>query len=117
MSAEFDIQTHEPGGGVTVLRVRGRLDAAGVPVLMKRARAVRTARHDLVLNLSGVTFVASSGIGLLLALAEEFQQAGASVRLAEVSPAADSVIRLLNLGEFLSIHPDERSALGESRAA
>ncbi len=117
MSPALDIQSHEPGGGVIVLRVSGRLDASGVPVLMKRARQVRAAQHDLVLNLAGVTFIASSGIGLLLALAEEFQQAGHSVRLAEVSEAAGSVIRLLNLGEFLSIHPDERSALGESRAA
>ena len=83
----------------------------------QRKRAVRSARHDLVLNLAGVTFVASSGIGLLLAMADEFQQAGNSVRLASVSLAAQSVIQLLNLGEFLSIHPDERSALGESRAA
>jgi len=39
------------------------------------------------------------------------------VRLARVSPAVDSVIRLLNLQQFLSISPTEEQATSTLEAA
>jgi anti-sigma B factor antagonist len=116
MSSEFEIES-VASGTTTVLRVRGRLDARSAPVLTARCADVRADGRHLVLNLSGVTFIASSGVGALLALVEEYRQARTRVRLAEVSPPVDSVIRLLNLEAFLHLDATEGDATAALEAA
>ncbi|MGE5177643.1 MAG: STAS domain-containing protein [Bacteroidota bacterium] len=111
MPDEFTIVEEACRGRAAMLRVRGRLDARSAPSLLRAGSAVRDRAENLILDLSGVTFMASSGLGSLLSLTEEFRQRGLRVRLASPSPAVDSVIRLLNLHDFLAIDPSEEAAL------
>lgn len=117
MKPDFEIEATDAGETAKVLRLRGRLDARGASELTARCAEVRAANRHLVLNFSGVTFIASSGVGALLALVEEFRQSRNRVRLAEVPPAVDSVIRLLNLDQFLSIDATEGDSRSELEAA
>lgn len=98
-------------GRAALLRVSGRLDTKNATVLLGRCQEVRSSGRDLVLNLAGVTFIASSGVGALLAMVEQFRESSARVRLAELSPAVDSVIRLLNLDQFLTIDDKEDDSI------
>lgn len=116
MNQVFEVETAPVGTRVEVLRVRGKLDARSATVLMEQCARVRAAGRDLVLSLGGVTFIASSGVGALLALVEEFRQAEIQVRLAELSPAVESVVRLLNLDQFLAIDETEGAALSALEA-
>jgi anti-sigma B factor antagonist len=95
----------------TILRVRGRLDSTSAGMLVQKCATIRGTGRNLVLNLSEVSFIASSGVGALLALAEQFQDAANAVRLVSLSPAVDSVIRLLNLDQFLPIAASEQDAI------
>jgi anti-anti-sigma factor len=117
MTPDLEIESSDAGERACVLRLRGRLDARGASALTARCAAVRATNRHLVLNLAGVTFIASSGVGALLALVEECRQSRTRVRLAEVPPAVDSVIRLLNLDQFLSIDATEGDARSELEAA
>jgi anti-anti-sigma factor len=90
-----------------VLRVSGTMNARTTPDLLRKCRDVKDRHMSLVLNLSEVVFIASSGIGALLALVEEFHESGLSIRFAALSTAVDSVVKLLNLDGFLSIDRDE----------
>ena len=111
MVDEFRIQESQEGGRTVVLRVAGRLDAKSAPTLTQCCTEVRTSGQNVVLNLAGVTFIASSGLGALLSLAEEFRQAGRSIRFVSLSAAVTSVIQLLNLDQFLAIDATEEEAL------
>jgi anti-sigma B factor antagonist len=111
MHEGLEISNGTTRGRTISLRVSGRLDSRSTSQLLQRCTAVRDARRNLVLNLSGVSFIASSGIGALLALVQQFGEAGASVRLAALSEAVESVIRLLNLDQFLTIDSTEDEAL------
>lgn len=113
MSSSFEIDTDASGVHTTVLRARGVLDARSAPVLTHRCAEIRSQERHLVLNLSGVTFIASSGVGSLLALVEEFRNSTSRIRLAEVSPAILSVVKLLNLDVFLNLCPSETEAVRE----
>jgi anti-sigma B factor antagonist len=115
MADPFHVEAVQPDDRCTVLRVRGRLDSSSAAVLVQKCAAVRGAERNLVLNLSEVSFIASSGVGALLALAEQFQEAANAVRLVALSPAVDSVIRLLNLDQFLPIEASEHEALASLR--
>ena len=103
--------------GAMILRIQGNLDSKSTPVLLQHCHQVKEAGRNLVLNLSEVPFIASSGIGGLLALREEFEEAGLGVRYAALSSAVDSVIKLLNLEAFLGIDTTEDEALASLSAA
>lgn len=107
MSDDFQITSVPAREGVVVLRVSGRIDTRMASQLLHHCTEVRDAGHSLVLNLSAVTFIASSGIGALLALTEQFRDGRSHVRFAELSTAVASVIQLLNLDQFLSIDATE----------
>jgi len=99
------------------LRVTGQLNARSTPLLVRKTREVRDQEKHLILNLAQVNFIASSGIGGLLALVEEYRDAGLTVRLVELSEAVVSVIKLLNLDQFLTIDVDESHAVDALKAA
>ncbi len=117
MSNPFEVEVLERTPDVVVLRATGRLDSQSAVTMMEHCERARMAGKHLVLNLAGVSFIASSGIGALLALAEDFSQAERSLRLAEVPTSVDSVLRLLNLEQFLSIDSTEQAALEALEAA
>jgi anti-anti-sigma factor len=96
-----------------VLRLKGRLDVKTSPILLQRAAEIQANGQNLVLNLSEVSFIGSSGIGALLVLVEQFQEQAGVVRLVSPSPAVDAVIKLLNLDRFLAVDPSEEKALAE----
>ncbi|MGV9556786.1 STAS domain-containing protein [Streptomyces sp. NPDC003401] len=60
--------TGDERGGWAVLRVSGELDLVTSPLLRQRVHdEVAEGRHSLVLDLSGVDFCDSSGVGVLIA--------------------------------------------------
>jgi len=111
MTNELEFSKPEERGGTVLLRVKGRLDVKTSPILLQRVAEIQANGQNLVLNLSEVSFMGSSGIGALLVLVEQFQEQGGSVRFASLSPAVDSVVKLLNLDRFLSIDPTENESL------
>ena len=102
---------------VAVLQVRGRLDSSTADTLRERGAEVAAEGRNLILNLNGVTFMGSSGLGALLALSEEFQDQAGEVRIVDPSEAARIVIELVSLDQVLGIDPDEASALQAMKAA
>ena len=105
MSKDFAISPLEVDGRLSKLRILGRLDADSALELRAYCDRLRNQGHrHLVLDMSDVTFVASGGLGTLLALTEEFGESGGCLYLAPVSDAVRSVVRLLNLDQFLAIY-------------
>jgi anti-anti-sigma factor len=117
MSVRYAVQAAQAGTRTTILRLSGQLDAASAPRLVEQCRQTRESGRNLILNLSAVGFIASSGVGAILAIVEEYRQTPHHVCLAEVSPAVESVIRLLNLDQFLTLCASEDEALGRAEAA
>jgi anti-anti-sigma factor len=116
MPEEFRISDGMNSGKTCLLRVGGQLDARAAAQLLAHCSAICKAEKNLVLNLAEVSFIASSGIGALLALVEQFRESGCSVRFVSLSAAVDSVIRLLNLDQFLTIDPTEADAVSALEA-
>ncbi len=111
MTNELEISKPEDRGGAVLLRIKGRLDVKTAPILLQRVAEIQANGQNIVLNLSEVSFMGSSGIGALLVLVEQFQEQGGSVRFASLSPAVTSVVKLLNLDRFLNIDLTESDAL------
>jgi anti-sigma B factor antagonist len=111
MSDEFQITSLPARDGVVLLRINGRVDTKTASEMLQQCTAARRAGQHLVINLSGVGFIASSGIGALLALTEQFREGPGRIRFTSLSPAVAAVIQLLNLDQFLSIDSSEEQSL------
>ena len=113
MSQDLEMSSMENRGRTAVLRLKGRLDVKTSPLLLQKVAEIQANGQNLVLNLAGVTFMGSSGIGALLVIVEQFQEQAGIVRLASPSPAVESVIKLLNLDRFLAVDSTEEKSLAE----
>lgn len=111
MAEPFQIKETKSTRNAAVLSVYGNLDAKSTPLLVAHCQKYRGADKNVVLNLSQVEFIASSGVGGLLALMEDFTSSGLTIQLAELSTAVSSVIKLLNLDRFMTIVSREDDAV------
>lgn len=94
-------------GGCVVLAVRGEVDlSTGGRLLEAGSAALREAvGRPVVLDLSGVNFLSSSGLGLLVALHDEGRDIGSPLRVVvdETRPVIRP-IRTMGLDEVLSLY-------------
>jgi anti-anti-sigma factor len=109
--ADLVITDAEDRGRVAILRVQGRLDASTAPALLQRCAQIQALGKNLVLNLEGVSFLGSSGVGAMLMLVEQFQEQAGVVHFAALSEPARSVVELLDLTAYLAIHATEEDAV------
>lgn len=103
--------TAEVRGRSVVVRAEGRLDAKTAPRLLEHCLAAHVNGGHLVLNLAGITFLSSSGVGMLLVLAERTKSEGGSLRIVAPSPAVKGPLELLNLHRFLTLDASEGDAM------
>jgi anti-anti-sigma factor len=108
--AAYEIQSLDRDGA-RVLRVSGEIDIIGAPAL--RA-ALIPALEDVaivVLDLSEVSFLGSSGLAVLVEAREKAQPMGRELRLVCASRIVLRALEATGLRELFVVHPDLASAL------
>jgi anti-sigma B factor antagonist len=89
-----------------VLRLRGDLDMAAVGVLTAAfAETFTAAVTDVVVDLSQVDFLDSSGIRALLDGRERAQRAGAVLTVRHPVPLVETVLRVSGVAGYLGLPP------------
>ena len=82
----------------SVLRVRGQLDALSAPELRPALdRLVSDGRRDVVVDLSELRMIDSSGVGALVGLYKRVRAGGGDVRFVGVTSQPLVIFRLLRL--------------------
>jgi anti-sigma B factor antagonist len=97
------VETHRDGDGALVLQLLGELDLASVPTF---GAALALAEHDareLVIDLSGLEFVDSSGISQFLAAHERAEREGRRLRFRRGSPTVERILRISGLDQILEL--------------
>ena len=91
-------------GGAT-LRVDGDLDLASAPLLMDRAVPVLgPGGGELTVDLTGVGFCDSTGIGALIKLRQRCDQSGWRLRTVNLQPPVRRiVVDFGGLGDYLNV--------------
>lgn len=104
--------SNEQVSGITVYRVRGELVADDGCDLELRVNEALDAEHArVVLDLEGVTYVSSSGIGLLVKLAAKANAQGGRLILSSPSPFVSGVFETTRLTRFFEIAPTTGQAV------
>lgn len=90
------------------MRFNGDIDYDSAPVIRKRCTAeVGTSRQDLILNLSRVSFIDSSGLGVLIQLAMLVRKLGGTCYLVADELYGRKLARLIHSDQFFRIVASE----------
>ncbi|HZD31903.1 MAG TPA: STAS domain-containing protein [Candidatus Angelobacter sp.] len=100
-------------GEVHVVRLRGSL-TLGAPVDDLRQtldHALNSGESNLVLNLSDVRWIDSSGVGVLVKSLATAKQAGGSLKLVNPSKPALQTLKMCNLLPLFEVYAEEPEAV------
>lgn len=107
----MDIEVTPLDPTLNCLRLRGRLDAGTVDRIEVKLNAAAVAPgHDLLVDLSGVDFLASMGIRLLITAARSLKAKGARMVLFGAQPLVHEVLEHVAIDQVIPVVPDEAQA-------
>ncbi len=91
-------------GAVTLLTIKGRLDAAGAADFQKRQdEVVPRAARGLVLDFSGVNYLSSAGVRVLLTLRKQLQARHGVLAIAALQPYCREVLEMTGMAAQLLV--------------
>ena len=100
--------------GWEVLTVTGEIDMATAPRFRQRLLAlIGGGAQNLVIDLSGVDYIDSTGLGVLMGGAKRVRGAGGDIRLVTAGARLTDLIELTRLDRVLDVY-DSVSAATES---
>ena|SRR5437016_850746 len=105
------------GESITVVHVHGILDRFSCPQLKERlARAVESGGTEIIVDLTGVDSVDSSGLGVLVGTLKLARRAGGDLRLTGANHRLATTIERLSLDQLLRQHASVQDAVASFRA-
>jgi anti-anti-sigma factor len=88
--------------GVATLRIEGELDAVSIPDVRPTIDTLLAERHArIVVDLSGLRLIDSSGVGALVFLYKKAKEYGGSVTVRGLRDQPLSIFKLLRLDRVL----------------
>jgi len=108
----LDVQTHQADNGATVVAPTGRLDVAGAPTLKDAiSEAVKTGPARIVLDMEGVSFVDSTGLGSVISALKQIRNSQGELRLAAPNQQVRVVLELTTLDRVFPYYATVEEAL------
>lgn len=94
-----------------LFRLTGLLDAFSENTFRKvMAKYVEDGPSNIILDLSAIDFVDSSGLGALVQLVKKAKTEGGSVQVV-TNPRVTQTVKLVRLEQFLSLQPSVEAAI------
>ncbi|MCS6840501.1 MAG: STAS domain-containing protein [Roseiflexus sp.] len=111
--------THKRLNRVDLLTIKGRLDATNAPQLKQKFDELfNQNRYRIVLDLSGLEYVASPGLRVLIEARKRAREwkltdlEGGDIRIANLPPRIKEVFDLTGFTSLFEIYPDTVEAVG-----
>ena len=105
------ISTHD-AGGVTVVSCSGRIvfgeEAADLREVVK---GLLQRTMQIVIDLAGVTYIDSGGLGTLVGLYTSARNAGGEIKLANLTQRVHDQLQITKLITVFDCHPSEQAAV------
>jgi anti-sigma B factor antagonist len=97
---------------VTLLYPKGFINAHTVRLFEGEIRgALQQGRVKIVVNCSGLSYIASAGLGALMGAIEEIRGSGGDLRLASLNDTVRNIFEILGFNHLYRIYPSEMDAI------
>lgn len=107
-----NLEVTETTDSLTAVGLSGRLDVDGVQGVELKFNALTAARkRPAIVDLSGLEFIASLGIGMLIAAARTLRGHGANLVLLSPGGRVEEVLRAARIDEVIPIVSSREEAL------
>ena len=103
----LDIQTKHLQPDIVVLEITGRITIGRECKELEWATEdlVREKRRKVIFDLTGVTYIDSTGIGIIVMSAGRVKEAGGELRVAGATGHVEQVLKLTNVDQIVRLHP------------
>ncbi|MCW2994508.1 MAG: hypothetical protein JWQ18_2003 [Conexibacter sp.] len=113
----FRMQERDVAEGATVVEVEGEIHVSTAPEFSGMlSAAVDGGRTSLVLDLTSVSFIDSTGLSVLLSTSRRVTRAGGRMALVCSNPTVLRLFEITRLDTTFDIHPELDSALSTVQA-
>jgi anti-sigma B factor antagonist len=107
---------HQPR--VAIIDLHGEIDAFAEDVLNKAYAEAESRRAEVILlNFSDVDYINSTGIALIVSLLARARKSKRRLLACGLSDHYVEIFQITRLVDFMSVFPDEKSALAEEGRA
>ena len=109
---DLSLETRQEDGH-TIIEVGGEIDVYTAPKLRdKITELVGEGHHDLVIDMEGVDFLDSTGLGVLVGGLKKVRAYDGSMELICSQDRLLKIFRITGLAKVFTIHDSEAGALG-----
>ena len=99
-------------GKNTLVQLNGRLDIThSDEVDVKLAKDVQSGEGDIIINLSGISYISSSGIRVFVGLVRELEKQERKLKLCEITPPVKKVFDVVELLDLFEVYQTEEEAV------
>ncbi len=104
--------------GISIIDLRGEINA-GAEETLNRAYTLATGPNArrVLLNFAGVDYINSTGIALIVGLLAQARKSGRRLLTSGLSEHYVEIFKITRLADFMSIYPDEATAVAGATAA
>jgi anti-anti-sigma factor len=115
MADKYLEATVRRASGAAVIDLRGEINSFTEETLNTAYHEATAGNGDVVLlNFSGVDYINSTGIALVVGLLAQARKTGRRLLTTGLSSHYEEIFRITRLADFMHIYPDEASALADS---
>jgi anti-anti-sigma factor len=95
---------------VTVLRFAGDITSASRTAVLGTYEGISDRTKHILLDFSGVDYLNSSGIALVIQMLIAANKSGQVIRAFGLKPHFQKVFAMVGITKYTTIHPDEQTA-------
>jgi anti-sigma B factor antagonist len=111
MGEQLDTAITRPRPGAVVLDVHGEIDTLTAPALEAAVAELMAGADDtIVVDLTGVRFLASSGLAVLIQAAHRAEERGTRLRLVATTRAVRRPLEITGTDQLFDMHTDVAAA-------
>jgi anti-anti-sigma factor len=115
----FGATNYEIEPGITVVEISGQLDLSNNLMAIESLieELIKEGARKLVVDLTGLTYVDSAGIGMLFGVSRQMDGAGGRMRIAGAQGSVAKVLSAVHMPRIVQMDPDVASACRAFAAA
>lgn len=111
------VNVDDTAPGRVIVHLDGELDVGTAPLFRQAVGSHPSSGSDIVLDISGLLFCDSTGLGAMVAIYRAATAHGARLHLCSAQPQLEKTLGVTGLDHVFAVHPDLPSALSAINAS